>query len=206
MASLHFKFAAMNAGKSTQLIQAHFNYCERGMQPLALLPKIDNRGGDGIIAARVGLALPAETFEHDENLFDKILTYRQSRVIDVIMVDEAQFLTRTQTLELCQLVDEYAIPVVAYGIKTDFKGELFEGSSALLTWADKVEEIKSICWCGKKAQMNARLDEHGRVMDVGEQIEIGGNGRYISLCRKHFLAKQPFPPGVCPTTPELSEA
>lgn len=182
----------MNAGKSTQLIQAHFNYCERGMQPLALLPKVDNRHGEGVISARIGLSLAAQTFTPEDNLLDKVLTHRQHQAVDVIMVDEAQFLTRAQTLELCQLVDMYAIPVIAYGIKTDFKGELFEGSYALLTWADKVEEIKSICWCGKKAQMNARLDEKGQMVDVGEQVEIGGNERYISLCRKHFITKQPF--------------
>ncbi len=193
MASLHYKFAAMNAGKSTQLIQTHFNYCERGMHPLACTPVIDDREGIGIISARIGLQLQALAFTTDENLVDKILTIRENQAVDVVIIDEAQFLTHAQVLQLCTLVDSYDLPVITYGIKTDFQGKLFEGACALLALADKVEEIKSICWCGKKAQMNARIDAQGNMVVVGEQVQIGGNERYISLCRKHFLQKQTTP-------------
>lgn len=193
MASLHYKFAAMNAGKSTQLIQAHFNYSERGMRPLALTPAVDNRDRVGFISARVGLKLPAHIFQPQDNLTDLVLQYHQEQALDVVMVDEAQFLTRQQVLELCTLVDDHHIPVMAYGIKTDFQGNLFQGACALLALADKVEEIKSICWCGKKAQMNARIDAHGHMIDEGQQVQIGGNERYVSLCRKHYLKKQTRP-------------
>ncbi|ALP42563.1 thymidine kinase [Aeromonas schubertii] len=187
MASLHYKFAAMNSGKSTQLIQAHFNYCERGMNPLAMTPAIDDRFGVGVISARVGLTLKVEVFGEESDLFELLRERNEQKRIDVFIVDEAQFLTREQVYQLARIVDELDIPVVAYGLKTDFRVELFPGSYHLLCLADKVEELKSICWCGNKAHMNARVSASGEVMRDGAQVEIGGNDRYVSLCRKHYL-------------------
>ncbi|MBZ6071725.1 thymidine kinase [Aeromonas schubertii] len=187
MASLHYKFAAMNSGKSTQLIQAHFNYCERGMNPLAMTPAIDDRFGVGVISARVGLTLKVEVFGEESDLFELLRERNEQKRIDVFIVDEAQFLTREQVYQLACIVDELDIPVVAYGLKTDFRAELFPGSYHLLCLADKVEELKSICWCGNKAHMNARVSASGEVMRDGAQVEIGGNDRYVSLCRKHYL-------------------
>ncbi|MBZ6067459.1 thymidine kinase [Aeromonas schubertii] len=187
MASLHYKFAAMNSGKSTQLIQAHFNYCERGMNPLAMTPAIDDRFGVGVISARVGLTLKVEVFGEESDLFELLRERNEQKRIDVFIVDEAQFLTREQVYQLARIVDELDIPVVAYGLKTDFRAELFPGSYHLLCLADKVEELKSICWCGNKAHMNARVSASGEVMRDGAQVEIGGNDRYVSLCRKHYL-------------------
>lgn len=193
MASLHYKFAAMNSGKSTQLIQAHFNYCERGMNPLAMTPAIDDRFGVGVIAARVGLELKVEVFSDSTDLFELLAARQQTKAIDVFIVDEAQFLTREQVYQLARIVDELNIPVIAYGLKTDFRAEMFPGSYHLLCLADKVEELKSICWCGNKAHMNARVNAAGEVMRDGAQVEIGGNDRYVSLCRKHYLAGRAFP-------------
>ncbi|MGL5286121.1 MAG: thymidine kinase [Aeromonas sp.] len=193
MASLHYKFAAMNSGKSTQLIQAHFNYCERGMNPLAMTPAIDDRFGVGVIAARVGLELKVEVFADSTDLFELLAARHQAKPIDVFIVDEAQFLTREQVYQLARIVDELNIPVIAYGLKIDFRAEMFPGSYHLLCLADKVEELKSICWCGNKAHMNARVNEAGEVMRDGAQVEIGGNDRYVSLCRKHYLAGRAFP-------------
>ncbi|KUE81604.1 thymidine kinase [Aeromonas schubertii] len=187
MASLHYKFAAMNSGKSTQLIQAHFNYCERGMNPLAMTPAIDDRFGVGVISARVGLTLKVEVFGEESDLFELLRERNEQKRIDVFIVDEAQFLTKEQVYQLARIVDELDIPVVAYGLKTDFRAELFPGSYHLLCLADKVEELKSICWCGNKAHMNARVSASGEVMRDGAQVEIGGNDRYVSLCRKHYL-------------------
>lgn len=186
MASLHYKYAAMNSGKSTQLIQAHFNYVERGMHPLALIPAIDDRAGKGIISARVGLTLQATPFDTEDNLYELVANYPTH--LDVVIVDEAQFLTKDQVYQLAYIVDELRIPVIAYGLKSDFRCELFEGAYHLLCLADKLEELKTVCWCGNKAHFNARIDTDGHVLRDGEQVEIGGNERYISLCRKHFLA------------------
>ncbi|GAA4495538.1 thymidine kinase [Pseudaeromonas paramecii] len=196
MASLHYKFAAMNSGKSTQLIQAHFNYLERGMTPLAMTPAIDDRFGVGVITARVGLELKVPVFTEQTDLF-ALLAQSPGRP-DVFIVDEAQFLTRAQVYQLAQIVDELRIPVIAYGLKTDFRGELFDGSYHLLCLADKVEELKSICWCGNKAHMNARVGEGGHVVREGAQVEIGDADRYVSLCRKHFLAGQAYPAVTSP--------
>ncbi|EDM67047.1 MAG: thymidine kinase [Moritella sp.] len=187
MASLHFKFAAMNSGKSTQLIQAHFNYIERGMYPLAMTPECDSRYGKGVIGARVGLKLEVEVFEKDTNLFTTVSTRLENKKIDVFIIDEGQFLTREQVYQLANVVDQLHIPVIVYGLKTDFKLEMFEGSYHLMCLADKVEELKTICWCGNKAHMNARVSDIGVVLREGEQVEIGGNELYVSLCRKHFM-------------------
>ncbi|MFC3913792.1 thymidine kinase [Pseudaeromonas sharmana] len=195
MASLHYKFAAMNSGKSTQLIQAHFNYCERGMTPYAMTPAIDDRFGVGVIAARVGLELKVDVFSPQSDLFAIVLSRHQATPLHVCIIDEAQFLTRAQVYQLARVVDELDIPVIAYGLKSDFRGELFEGAYHLLCLADKVEELKSICWCGSKAHMNARLAPDGTVLREGAQVEIGGNDRYVSLCRKHYLQGVALPQG-----------
>ncbi len=187
MASLHFKFAAMNSGKSTQLIQAHFNYIERGMRPLAMTPAVDSRYGKGVIGARVGLSLEVEVFDGSADLFTIVENAHNQETVDVFIIDEGQFLTREQVYQLAKVVDELKIPVIVYGLKTDFKLEMFEGSYHLMCLADKVEELKTICWCGNKAHMNARVNEFGKVIREGEQVEIGGNERYVSLCRKHYL-------------------
>ncbi|MBL1377090.1 thymidine kinase [Zobellella iuensis] len=187
MASLHYKYAAMNSGKSTQLIQAHFNYLERGLSPYAMTPRLDTRAGAGIIRARVGLSLPVDTFGRDCDLFELIKQRCEGHPTDVFILDEAQFLTRAQVYQLARIVDELGIPVMAYGLKTDFRGELFEGAHYLFCLADKLEELKTICWCGNKAHMNARLDAGGRVVREGCQIEIGGNERYVALCRRHYM-------------------
>lgn len=187
MASLHFKFAAMNSGKSTQLIQAHFNYIERGMKPLAMTPECDSRYGRGIIGARVGLKLEVDVFSKDSNLFSIVENQVNENNIDVFIVDEGQFLSKEQVYQLASVVDLLNIPVIVYGLKTDFKLEMFEGSYHLMCLADKVEELKTICWCGNKAHMNARVGDNGLVLREGEQVEIGGNERYVSLCRKHYM-------------------
>lgn len=188
MASLYFKYAAMNSGKSTQLLQAHYNYVERGMNPLALTARLDTRSGPGKISARIGLDLPAETFDRDTDIFVLVGALHAQKPVDVVVVDEAQFLTEPQVLQCARLVDEMDIPVMCYGLKTDFMGKLFAGSETLLRLADNLEEIKTICWCGKKATMTARVTPGGQVVREGAQIAIGGNDMYVSLCRKHFMA------------------
>lgn len=189
MASLHFKYATMNSGKTTQLIQAHFNYVERGMRPLAFTPAVDTRVGVGIIAARVGLQLEDIPVigENDDIFLLVTEELVQGRSVDVVLIDEAQFLTKEHVYQMAKVVDELDIPVMAYGLKNDFQANLFPGSYHLLVLAEKTEEIKSICWCGKKATMVARVDEQHYVVREGPQIEVGGNSRYISLCRKHYL-------------------
>lgn len=194
MASLHYKFAAMNSGKSTQLIQAHFNYCERGMMPYAMTPAIDDRYGVGVITARVGLELHADVFTGQSDLYAIVKQRTCDQHVDVFIVDEAQFLSREQVYQLARIVDELNIPVIAYGLKSDFRGELFEGSYHLLCLADKVEELKSICWCGNKAHMNARVSASGQVLRAGNQVEIGGHEKYVSLCRKHYLQGVAYKP------------
>ncbi|WP_116473376.1 thymidine kinase [Zobellella maritima] len=195
MASLHYKYAAMNSGKSTQLIQAHFNYQERGLSPYAMTPGVDTRSGSGVIRARVGLQLEVDTFGADCDLFELIRTREEQTRPDVFILDEAQFLTRAQVYQLARIVDELNIPVMAYGLKSDFRGELFEGAYHLLCLADKLEELKTICWCGNKAHMNARLGADGHLLREGEQVEIGGNERYVALCRRHYIQGKARPEG-----------
>lgn len=191
MASLYFKFAAMNSGKSTQLLQAHYNYFERGMNPMALTAKIDDRFGDGKITARIGLDLHAETFGTDTDIFALIEKAHDAKKIDALLIDEAQFMTLEQVLQCAKIVDDLDIPVMCYGLKTDFMGKLFPGSEALLRFADNMEEIKTICWCGRKATHTARVTGKGDVVREGAQVAIGGNDMYVSLCRKHFLRGEP---------------
>lgn len=187
MASLYFKYAAMNSGKSTQLLQAHYNYTERGMNPVAMTANLDDRYGQGKITARIGLDLEAETFSKTTNIFDLVSKMHAAKKIDALLIDESQFMTEEQAFQCAKIVDDLDIPVMCYGLKTDFMGKLFIGSEALLRLADNLEEIKTICWCGKKATQTARVND-GKVVREGQQIAIGGNDMYISLCRKHFVA------------------
>ena len=186
MAKLHFYYSAMNAGKSTALLQANHNYGERGMETLLLTAALDDRAGRGVIKSRIGIETQAVAFEKADNLAEIVRTKAQGQSIGCVLIDEAQFLTRKQVNELTDLVDHDGIPVLAYGLRTDFRGETFEGSQYLLAWADDIREIKAICSCGKKATMNARVNEEGKIERDGNQIEIGGNERYVSLCRKCF--------------------
>ena len=186
MAKLYFYYSAMNAGKSTTLLQSAWNYRERGMNPLLLTPEVDNRHGEGRIASRIGLDADALRFAQVDNLFDVISRRHDEDPMHCVLVDEAQFLSRQQVRELSEVVDQLNIPVLAYGLRTDFQGQLFAGSQQLLAWADSLVEIKTICHCGRKATMVLRLDDSGRPMRGGEQIQIGGNERYLSVCRQHF--------------------
>ena len=188
MASLYFKYAAMNSGKSTQLLQAHYNYTERGMHPVAMTAQLDNRFGEGRITARIGIDLPARTFSKTTDIFDLILRMKSDQPADAVVIDEAQFLSEAQVFQCARIVDELEIPVMCYGLKTDFLGKLFSGSEALLRLADNIEEIKTVCWCGKKATQTARIATDGMVVRAGEQVVIGGNDMYTSLCRKHFIS------------------
>ena len=186
MASLFFYYSSMNAGKSTTLLQSSHNYQERGMQTLILTPEVDDRFGQGIVRSRIGLEAKAVLFSKKEDLLQVAKTELETGALHCVLVDEAQFLTQDQVSQLCRVVDQLEIPVLAYGIRTDFQGELFEGSRHLLAWADNLVEIKTIRHCGRKATMVVRLDADGKAVKEGTQIEIGGNDRYLSLCRRHF--------------------
>ena len=186
MASLFFYYSSMNAGKSTTLLQSSHNYQERGMRTLILTPEVDDRFGQGIVRSRIGLEAKAVLFSKKEDLLQVAKTELETGALHCVLVDEAQFLTQDQVSQLCRVVDQLEIPVLAYGIRTDFQGELFEGSRHLLAWADNLVEIKTICHCGRKATMVVRLDAEGKAVKEGTQIEIGGNDRYLSLCRRHF--------------------
>ena len=186
MAKLYFYYSAMNAGKTTTLLQSSHNYAERGMTTLLLKPLIDDREGLNVIRSRVGLEAEAMNFEKDDNLLQTIETQHKTKSLNCVLVDEAQFLTRDQVIQLGNVVDRLEIPVLCYGLRTDFLGELFEGSRSLLAWADELREIKTVCHCGKKAIMTVRLNEEGKPLQAGEQIQIGGNESYVSMCRRHF--------------------
>lgn len=186
MAKLYFHYSSMNAGKSTALLQADHNYIERGMKALLFTAKLDDREGSGVISSRIGIKKNAIPFSADDDLYEIIHDQHLINQLGCILVDEAQFLKRKQVEELTKTVDHLGIPVLTYGIRTDFKGEVFEGSKFLMAWADEIREIKTICHCGKKAIMNARITSSGVKETAGEQIEIGGNERYISLCRRCF--------------------
>lgn len=187
MAKLYFYYSAMNAGKSTLLLQSAYNYKERGMDTLLFTPHIDNRSDRGHITSRIGLKAQATIFHRDTNLLEVTKTEKNLKPkLQCVLVDEAQFLTKTQVLQLSDIVDQFNLPVLAYGIRSDFLGEPFEGSLYLLVLADNIIEVKTICHCGKKAIMNVRIDDKGRVIKKGAQIYIGGNQNYIPMCRKHF--------------------
>jgi thymidine kinase len=189
MAKLYFYYASMNAGKSTTLLQADFNYRERGMHTMLWTAAIDGRYEAGKVASRIGLAADAHLFDSQTDLFAAIAAAHEAAPLDCVLVDEAQFLERAQVLALAKVCDILGIPVLAYGLRTDFQAELFPGSAHLLALADSLVELKAVCECGKKATMNLRIDETGNAVRAGEQTEIGGNERYIALCRKHFMEK-----------------
>lgn len=191
MAKLYFYYAAMNAGKSTVLLQSSHNYRERGLNTLLFTPAIDTRYQKGIIHSRIGLSANAETFTDSDDLYQAVL--HKEKKFACILVDEAQFLSREQVEQLTEITDQLKTPVLAYGLRTDFRGELFEGSKYLLAWADEMVEIKTICHCGRKATMILRLNEDGEVLTDGEQILIGGNDVYVSTCRKHYKLREPGP-------------
>jgi len=176
----------MNAGKSTALLQSSYNYKERGMNTLIMAPEFDDRYGIGKVTSRIGLEAAATTFSRADNLFDIVITCIQEDPLHCVLIDEAQFLTKEQVAQLSDVTDDLNIPVLAYGLRTDFQGEPFEGSKYLLAWSDNLKELKAICHCGSKATMVIRLDENGNAIRQGSQVEIGGNDRYISMCRKHF--------------------
>jgi len=186
MAKLYFSYSTMNAGKSTVLLQASHNYGERGMKTMLFTAELDNRSKVGNISSRIGLSEKASTFNNNDNLFSSVEKRLKTDKISCVFVDEAQFLTDKQVWELSDVVEILNIPVMCFGLRTDFQGKLFEGSSTLLAIADELKEIKTICYCGKKANMVVRVDSNGKVLKEGAQIEIGGNEKYISLCRKHW--------------------
>ncbi len=188
MAKLYFYYSTMNAGKTTTLLQSAWNYRERGMHPLILTPVINNREGEGVVESRIGLSTPAYAFAADEDLLEVVEHQLERQNIHCVLVDEAQFLSEQQVRQLSDVVDDYAIPVLTYGLRTDFKGELFPGSQALLAWADNLIELKTICHTGKKATMVVRVDADGYAIKQGAQVEIGGNERYVSVSRKEFKA------------------
>lgn len=191
MAKFYFYYSAMNAGKSTILLQASYNYQERGMETVLFSPRIDTRYQANKICSRIGLSALSNTFTEQDNLFVKVKNKRAENAnIKCVFVDEAQFLTKQQVQQLSEVSDQLNIPVLTYGLRSDFRGEPFIGSLYLLIWADEIHEIKTICHCGAKATMNMRIDQRGQKIIAGEQIEIGGNERYVSVCRKHFHAGQ----------------
>ena len=189
MAKLYFYYAAMNAGKSTTLLQADFNYRERGMETMLWTAQLDDRAGIGTIGSRIALNAPAHVYDATVDLFAAIGEELKKRPLYCILIDEAQFLTRDHVLQLCQVADDLSIPVLCYGLRTDFQGNLFEGSAALLALADALIELKAVCECGRKATMNLRVDAEGHAVASGAQTEIGGNDRYVALCRRHFFER-----------------
>lgn len=190
MSKVYFYYSAMNAGKSTTLLQSSYNYQERGMNTLVLAPQLDTRSGPGKVASRIGLTAEAHAFKRDDNLYTLAEEDHEKRILSCVLVDEAQFLTKAQVEQLTDLADRLRIPVLCYGLRTDFQGNLFEGSQWLLAWADNLIELKTICHCGRKATMVLRLDASGAPVKTGAQIEIGGNDRYVSVCRRHYKESQ----------------
>jgi thymidine kinase len=186
MAKLYFNYSSMNAGKTTVLLQSAHNYRERGMTPLLFTPKLDDRYGAGWIKSRIGLQARATIFNSDDDLFEITRTHLEERNIHCVLVDEAQFLSRDQVYQLSEVVDRLNIPALCFGLRTDFQGELFEGSKHLLAWADELVEIKTICHTGRKANMVVRVDDDGYALKEGAQVEIGGNERYVSVSRAEF--------------------
>lgn len=186
MAKLYFYYSSMNAGKSTTLLQSSYNYRERGMNTLVFTPELDTRYGDCIVTSRIGLQASAVSFSYLDDLFKRTRLAHEEKKIHCVLVDEAQFLTKRQVRQLGEIADRLDIPVLTYGLRTDFQGNLFEGSMHLLAWADNLVEIKTICHCGRKATMVLRLDDRGKPVRDGDQVKIGGNERYQAVCRRHF--------------------
>ncbi|MEF1284198.1 thymidine kinase [Vibrio sp. M250220] len=186
MAQMYFYYSAMNAGKSTTLLQSAFNYQERGMTPVIFTAALDNRYGVGKVSSRIGLQSDAHLYNSATNLYQEISSLNEVEKRHCILVDECQFLSKEQVYQLTEVVDKLHIPVLCYGLRTDFLGELFEGSKYLLSWADKLVELKTICHCGRKANMVIRTDENGVAIAEGDQVAIGGNDKYVSVCRQHY--------------------
>jgi|TARA_B100001540_G_scaffold197319_1_gene173778 thymidine kinase len=189
MAKLYFNYSSMNAGKSTMLLQANHNYTERGMNAQLYTSELDTRFGNDEITSRIGLKKKSNIFTTKTDIYSDILNKNNQVSVDCLLVDEAQFLTKEQVVQLGMIVDKLDIPVLAFGIRTDFQGNLFEGSKHLLAWADNLKEIKTVCHCGRKATMVLRINDKGQVIEDGMQIEIGGEDKYVSVCRKHFFEK-----------------
>ena len=188
MAKLYFNYSTMNAGKSTLLLQAAHNYEERGMSVYRMIASFDDRAGKGQIGSRIGFAREADTFDTSDDLFERIERVMQAGPLACIFVDEAQFLTDAQVWQLARVADDLGVPVMAYGLRVDFRGKLFPGSAALLALADSLREVRTICHCGRKATMVVRQDDQGNVLTEGAQVQVGGNETYVSLCRKHWRA------------------
>jgi thymidine kinase len=186
MAKLYYNYSTMNAGKSTLLLQASYNYRERGMDTYLLTAQLDRRAGEGHIASRIGISDKADTFDANSNLLDTIKARLAKGPVACVFIDEAQFLNEDQVWQLARAVDDFKVPVMCYGLRVDFQGKLFPGSAALLALADEMREVRTICHCGKKATMVVRQDEHGNVLQEGAQVQIGGNESYVSLCRRHW--------------------
>ncbi len=189
MAKLYFNYSSMNAGKSTALLQANHNYLERGMKTKMFTFSGDNRYEENKIVSRIGISADANSFSEATDLFQNLIEDKELKKIQCVLIDEAQFLKKKQVAQLGRIVDELDIAVLAFGIRTDFQGELFEGSKYLLAWADNLKEIKTVCWCGRKATMVVRLNSKGNILSEGQQLEIGGNEKYVPLCRAHFNKK-----------------
>jgi len=186
MAQLYFYYSAMNAGKSTSLLQSSYNYQERGMRTLVLTAELDHRFGVGKVSSRIGLSSPAELYNKETDLFTLIAQESGPQRLNCVLIDECQFLTKAQVSQLTDVGDDLDVPVLCYVLRTDFRGELFEGREYLLAWADKLVELKTICHCGRKANRNLRLDDQGHALHDGAQVVIGGDESYVSVCRKHY--------------------
>ncbi|WP_445493396.1 thymidine kinase [Photorhabdus sp. SF281] len=187
MAQLYFYYSAMNAGKSTSLLQSSYNYNERGMRTLIFTAEIDIRFGKGKVSSRIGLSADALLFSQQTDIVELIRNENMQEKVHCVLIDECQFLTKAQVEQLCKVTDYDDIPVLCYGLRTDFSGELFSGSQYLLAWADKLVELKTICHCGRKASRVLRFDGEGVAIYDGEQVDIGGNEKYVSVCRKHYM-------------------
>ncbi len=187
MAKLYFYYSSMNAGKSTTLLQADFNYRERGMQTMLWTAELDDRYDRGVITSRIGLEAEAHLFRPETDILVEVQTELKVRPVACMMIDEAQFLTKEQGYQCAAVADELGIPVICYGLRTDFRGDLFPGSAILLGIADSLSEIKAVCHCGNKSTMNLRVDGDGVPIREGEQTQVGGNERYVAMCRKHFM-------------------
>ena len=188
MAKLYFHYSTMNAGKSTLLLQAAHNYREGGMDTYLITAQFDRRAGEGRIASRIGIGEPADTFAPDDDLYEKLKARFIKSKVACVFIDEAQFLSKLQVWQLARAVDDLGVPVMCYGLRVDFQGNLFPGSAALLAWADEMREVRTICHCGKKATMVIRSGSDGVALKEGEQVQIGGNETYVSLCRRHWRA------------------
>jgi len=186
MAKLYFHYSTMNAGKSTSLLQASYNYREGGMQTYLITARFDDRAGPARIASRIGIGEEADTFQAGEDLFAKIAARLDAGPVACVFIDEAQFLSREQVWQLARAVDDLGVPIMAYGLRVDFQGNLFPGSAALLAWADEMREVRTICHCGKKATMVIRRGQDGQALKDGDQVQVGGNETYVSLCRRHW--------------------